>query len=61
MLQFPASLPEMLDLGEIIERDICLLEFLLIQLRRLHNSDRIIIWFIEGGQMFNVFFINSAA
>jgi len=54
MLEFQASLPEMLDLREIIERDICLLEFLLIQLRPLHNSDRIIIWSIEGGQLFKV-------
>lgn len=39
MLEFQASLPEMLDLREIIKRAICLLEFLLIQLRLLHNSD----------------------
>jgi hypothetical protein len=54
MLEFQASLPEMLDLREIIERDICLLESLLIQLRPLNNSDRIIIWFIEGSQLFKV-------
>jgi hypothetical protein len=54
MLEFQTSLPEMLDPREIIERDICLLEFLLIQLRPLHNSDRNIIWFIEGGQLFKV-------
>jgi len=57
MLEFLASLPEMLDLREIIKRDICLLEFLLIQLRPLHISDRIIIWFIEGGQLFKVLLI----
>jgi len=54
MLEFQASLHEMLDLREIIKRDICLLEFLLVQLRPVHNSDRIIIWFIEGGQLFKV-------
>jgi len=54
MLEFPASLPEILDLREIIERDIWLLEFLLIQLRPLHISYRIIIWFIESSQLFKV-------
>jgi hypothetical protein len=39
MLEFQASLPEMLDLREIIKRDICILEFLLIQLRLLYNCD----------------------
>jgi len=59
MLEFPASLPEMLDLREIIERDICLLEFLLIQLRPLHNSDRIVIWWVVSCSM--SFSVNSAA
>jgi len=54
MLEFQASLHEMLDLREIIKKDICLLEFLLVQLKPVHNSDRIIIWFIEGGQLFKV-------
>jgi hypothetical protein len=54
MLEFQASLPEMLHLREIMERDICLLEFLLIQLRPVHNSGRIMIWSIEGGQLFKV-------